>query len=160
MKKRYPKRVNPQTRLTRFEDVFKSVGLKKPMFRNLLCVLSAIGVGQTFRIHEIAACLPIGVAREQSRQKRLLRFLETPLPVDALKGTWFVSVVRWVSKDANAHLYVRVEETQLIAGWKALGVAIPFRHRAIPVFAFIYSDAQSREGIYKRHNEIIHYFCT
>ena len=29
MKKRYPKRVNPQTMLTRFEKIFKAVGLKR-----------------------------------------------------------------------------------------------------------------------------------
>ena len=28
MKKRYPKRVNPQTMITRFEEIFKSVGLR------------------------------------------------------------------------------------------------------------------------------------
>ena len=28
MKKRYPKRVNPHPMLTRFEEIFKSVGMK------------------------------------------------------------------------------------------------------------------------------------
>ena len=28
MKKRYPKRVNPETMITRFEEMFKAVGLK------------------------------------------------------------------------------------------------------------------------------------
>ena len=159
MKKRYPKRVNPKPMITRFEEIFKSVGMKKPTFRNLLFVLIAISVSQTFRINEIASRLPIGVDREKSKQKRFLRFLDTPLPIDALKEAWFVSVVSWFSKVANAHLYLLVDETDLIAGWKAVVVAIPFRHRAIPVFWFIYSDAQIREGIYKSHNEIIQYFC-
>ena len=39
-------------------------------------------------------------------------------------------------------------------------IAIPFRHRALPVFWFIYSDQQIRDGIYKSHNEIIQYFCA
>ena len=159
MKKRYPKRVNPETMITRFEEIFKSVGLKKPTFRNLLFVLIAIGVAQTFRINEIASRLPIGVAREKSKQKRFLRFLDTPLRVDALKRAWFVSVVGWFFKDAGGHLYLLVDETDLIAGWKALVVAIPFRHRAIPVFYFIYTDQQIRDGLYKSHNEIIQYFC-
>ena len=159
MKKRYPKRVNPETMITRFEEIFKSVGLKKPTFRNLLFVLIAIGVAQTFRINEIASRLPIGVAREKSKQKRFLRFLDTPLRVDALKTAWFVSVVGWFFKDAGGHLYLLVDETDLIAEWKALVVAIPFRHRAIPVFYFIYTDQQIRDGIYKSHNEIIQYFC-
>ena len=159
MKKRYPKRVNPKTMITRFQDIFKSVGLKKPTARNLLCVLIAIRVAKTFRINEIASRLPIVVAREKSKQKRFLRFLETPLPIDALKAAWFVSVLRWCCKAANDHLYLLVDETQLIAEWKALGVAVPFRHRAIPVFWFIYTDQQIRDGIYKSHNEIIQHFC-
>ena len=159
MKKRYPKRVNPQTIITRFEEIFKSVGLKKLTARNLLFVLIAISVAQTFRINEIASRLPVIVAREKSKQKRFLRFLETPLSIDALKTAWFVSVVSWCSKAANDHLYLLVDETKLIAGWKALVVAIPFRHRAIPVFWFIYNDQQIRDGIYKSHNEIIQYFC-
>lgn len=158
MKKRYPKRVNPETMITRFEEIIKSVGLKKPGLRNLLFVLIAISVARTFRINEIASRLPISVAREKSKQKRFLRFLETPLPIDALKAAWFVSVVRGCCKAANDHLYLLVDETQLIAGWKALVVAIPFRHRAIPVFWFIYNDQQIRDGIYKSHNEIIQYF--
>ena len=160
MKKRYPKRVNPETMITRFGEIFKSVGMKRPVFRNLLFVLIAISVAKTFRINEVASRLPIGVAREKSKQKRFLRFLDTPLPIDALKGAWFVSVVRWFSKKASEHLYLLIDETDLIAGWKALVVAIPFRHRAIPVFWFIYSDQQIREGIYKSHNEIIQYFCA
>ena len=159
MKKRYPKRVNPETMITRFEEIFKSVGLKKPTFRNLVFVLIAIGVAQTFRINEIASRLPVVVKREKSKHKRFLRFLETPLRVDALKRAWFVSVLGWFSKDAGVHLYLLVDETDLIAGWKAIVVAIPFRHRAIPVFWFIYSDQQIRDGIYKSHNEIIQYFC-
>ena len=161
MKKRYPKRVNPHSMITRFGEIFKSVGMKKPVYRNLLLVLIAISVAQTFRINEIASRLPISVVREKSKQKRFLRFLDTPgFPVDALKSAWFVSVVRWFSKDAADHLYLLVDETDLISGWKALVVAVPFRHRAIPVFWFIYSDAQIREGLYKSHNEIIQYFCA
>ena len=159
MKKTYPKRVNPGSMLTRFEEIFKSVGMKKPTFRNLLFVVIAIGVAQTFRINEIASHLPIVVAREQSKQKRFLRFLETPLPVDALKVAWFVSVLGWFSKDVKDHLYLLVDETQLIGEWQALVVGVAFRHRAIPVFWFIYSNEQIREGVYMSHNEIIQYFC-
>ena len=158
MKKRYPKRVNPETMITRFEEICKSVGLKKPTFRNLLFVLIAISVAKTFRINEIASRLPLVVAREKSKQKRFLRFLDTPLPVDALKTAWFAAVLTWFSRDAGADVYLLVDETDLIAGWKALVISIPFRHRAIPIFWFIYSNQQIRDGIYKSHNEIIQYF--
>ena len=120
--------------ITRFEEILKSVGMKKPTFRNLLFVLIAIGVARTFRINEIASRLPVVVAREKSKQKRFLRFLETPLPVDALKVAWFVLVVGWFSKDVKDHLYLLVDETQLIGEWQVLVVAVAFRHRAIPVF--------------------------
>ena len=159
MKKRYPKRVNPKPMITRFQEMFKSIDMKKPTLRNLLFVVIAISVSKTFRINEIASRLPLDVEREKSKQKRLLRFLETPLPLDALKADWFVSVVSWCRKAAGDHLYLLVDETKLIAGWKALVVAIPFRHRAIPVFWFIYNDQQIRDGLYKSHNEIIQYFC-
>ncbi len=82
MKKRYPKRVNPETRITRFEEIFKSVGMKRPIFRNLLFVLVAISIAQTFRINEIASRLPLVVKREKSKQKRFLRFLDSRLPGD------------------------------------------------------------------------------
>ena len=86
--------------------------------------------------------------------------LETPgFAVDALQKAYFLSVVRWFFKDAGDHLYLLIDETDLLSGWKAIVVAIPFRHRAIPVFWFIYSDEQIRAGLYKSHNEIIQYFC-
>ena len=70
MKKKYPKRVNPKPMITRFQDIFKSVGLKKPTFRNLLLTVIAIGVAKTFRINEIASrlatcCLPREVETEK-----------------------------------------------------------------------------------------------
>ena len=52
MKKKYPKRGNPETMITRFEEILKSVGMKKPMFRNLFFVLIAISVAKTFRINK------------------------------------------------------------------------------------------------------------
>ena len=76
MKKIYPKRANPETMITRFQEIVKSVDMKKPMLRNLLLVIIAISVEQTFRINEIASRLPVVVAREKSKQKRFLRFLE------------------------------------------------------------------------------------
>ena len=92
-------------------------------------------------------------------RKGFCAFLRCSGPIDALKAAWFVSVVSWFCKDAGDHLYLLVDETQLLGAWKALVVAVPFRHRAIPVFWFIYSDEQIRDGVYKSHNEIIQYFC-
>ncbi|MDE0427647.1 MAG: hypothetical protein OXN25_22560 [Candidatus Poribacteria bacterium] len=84
MKKIYPKRVNPNFMLTRFAEICKPLGMKKPVFRNLCFMLHAMSVAKTFRMNEIATCLPIVVDREKSKQKRLLRFLETPLSTEKL----------------------------------------------------------------------------
>ena len=60
MKKRhYLKRVIPKTMITRFQEIFKPVSVKKPAFRNLPFILIAISVAKTFRINEIAARLPL-----------------------------------------------------------------------------------------------------
>ena len=39
-----------------------------------------MSVSKTFRPNEIASRLPIDVEKEKSKQKRLLRFLDTPFP--------------------------------------------------------------------------------
>lgn len=160
MNRYYPKRVNPKTMITRFQEIFKPIGLKKTAFRNLLLTTIAISVAKTFRINEIASCLPLVVKTEKSKQKRFLRFLETALPLNDLQRAWCGCVVGclWRRK-AGQHLLLLVDETDLIAGWKAIVVAVAFRHRAIPVFWFIYSDQEIRDGIYKSHNEILQGFC-
>ena len=66
MKNRYaPKRANPKTMITHFREVFKSIGLKKPSFRNLLLAVMAVCTAKTFRINEIATRLPIAVKTEK-----------------------------------------------------------------------------------------------
>ena len=96
----YPKRVNPKTMITHFHEIFKPAVLKKTSLRNLLLVTIAVAVAKTFRINEIASRLPIDVKTEKSKQKRLLRFLEMPLPLEVLKQAWFGFVLRclWATK--------------------------------------------------------------
>ena len=147
MNRYYPKRVNPKTMIARFKEIFKPIGLKKPAFRNLLLTTIAMSVSKTFRINEM-----------KSKQKRFLRFLETPLPVDGIKRAWFVFVVGLVWRKVKHHLLLLIDETELIAGWKAIVVSIAFRQRGIPVFWCIYSDQEIRDGVYKSHNEIIQDF--
>ena len=81
----YPKRVKPKTMITHFREIFNPIGLKKPGFRNLLLTVIAIATLKTFRIHEIASRLPIDVKTEKSKQKRLLRFLDTHLPMACIQ---------------------------------------------------------------------------
>ena len=97
----YPKRVNPKTMLTHFSEMFKSVGLKKPAFRNLLLSILGVCVAKTFRINEIASRLPIVVKTEKSKQKRFLRFLETSLPMGGIQEG-LVRLHSWVSLAASS----------------------------------------------------------
>lgn len=159
MKKRtHPKRVNPRKMITHFSEIFKSVSLKKPSLRNLLLSVIAICVANTFRINEIASRLPILVESEKSKQKRFLRFLETSLPIGAIQEAWFTFTVGYLWRHHKHRLFL-VDETGLIAGWKAIVAAIPFRHRAIPVLWLLYKDEEIDARKYKSHNEIIQRFC-
>ena len=161
MKNRYaPKRANPKTMITHFREIFKPIGLKKPSFRNLLFLVIAVCTAKTFRINEIALRLPIQVKTEKSKQKRLLRFLDTPLPMARLQQAWFTFVVDYLLRvKADRYFLLLVDETDLISGWKAVVAAMPFRHRAIPVFWFIYKDEEIQSQKYKSHNRIIQRFC-
>ena len=97
---------------------------------------------------------------EKSKQKRLLRFLDTPLPLTCIQKAWFTFVVGYLLRvKADPYFLLLVDETDLIEGWKAIVVAMPFRHRAIPVFWFIYKDEQIQSGRYKSHNQIVQRFC-
>ena len=93
-----PKWVHPKKMITHFSEVFKDVDVKKTSLRNLLFVILAVAVAKTFRINAIAARLPIVVKKEKSKQKRLLRFLETPLPLDA---SWRRGVFSSVAGSGN-----------------------------------------------------------
>ena len=115
---------------------------------------------ENLRINEIATRLPIAVKTEKSKQKRLLRFLDTPLPLAGLQNAWFTFVVHWLlCLKADRYFLLLVDETDLIDGWKAIVAAMPFRHRAIPVFWFIYKDEEIQSQKYKSHNQIIQRFC-
>ena len=145
--------------ITHFSEVFKDVDVKKTSLRNLLLVILAVAVAKTFRINTIAARLPIVVKKEKSEQKRLLRFLDTPLPLACLEKAWFTFVVGYLLHiKADRYFLLLVDETDLIERWKVIVAAIPFRHRAIPVFWFIYKDEEIQSGKYKSHNEIIQRF--
>ena len=86
------KRANPRKIIAGFQEVFKQVLVKITSQRNLLLVILAVSVSKTFRINEIASCLPIDVAKEKSKQKRLLRFLDTPFPYQDVMRAWLASV--------------------------------------------------------------------
>ncbi len=106
------------------------------MLRNFLLTLLAVSVSKTFRINEIASCLPIDVAKEKSKQKRLLRFLDTPFPCrDVMQAVLaYVTQEVWRSKRAKHQALILIDETDLPGGWKAIVASVPFRNRAIPIY--------------------------
>lgn len=161
MKRGYTRKwVHPRKMITHFSEVFKDVDIKKTSLRNLLFVVLAVAAAKTFRINAIAARLPIIVKKEKSKQKRLLRFLETPLPLDALMEAWCLFACRWIWKRTQKYFYVLIDETDLPNGWKAIVASIPFRNRAIPIFWLVYENEEIRNMTYKSHNTIIQDFCV
>ena len=82
------KRVHPGKIIAGLREVFKTVSVKKTRQRNFFLMVAAVCVSRTFRINEIASRLPICVKTEKSKQKRVLRFLETPFPLESVMAAW------------------------------------------------------------------------
>lgn len=156
------KRVHPKKIIAGFQEVFNRVSVKKTSRRNFFLTLLAVSVSKTFRISEIASCLPIDVEKEKSKQKRLLRFLDTPFPSESVMEQWLRYVLRhlWCAKCALQQALILIDETDLLEGWKAIVASVPFRNRAIPIYWHLYKNEEISDGIYKSHNEIIQNFCV
>ena len=148
------KGVNPKLMVTHFSKIFKSNVLKKTTARTLLLILMAVA---TFRINEIARRLPIDVKTEKAKQKRVLRFLDTPFPLLAAKQAWAIVLKRFWTSNTAGHRLLLIDETKLFGDWKAI-VAAVFRNRAIPVF-WKYRDQDIRDLRYKSHNKLVQDFC-
>ena len=92
--------VHPKKMITQFSETFKDVEIKKTRLRNLRLVVLAVAAAKTFRINAIASRLPSVGKKEKSKQKRLLRFLETPLPLDP---SWRQGVFSAVAGSGKGH---------------------------------------------------------
>ena len=87
--------------------VFNGVCIKKPTLRNFYLLLQAVCVAPSFRIQSIASHLPIRVKHDKSKQKRVLRFIDTYFPVAAVKGAWLSHIVVSVCRSVGMqHLLV------------------------------------------------------
>lgn len=75
----------------------------------------AVCVSKTFRINEIASHLPIDAKKEKSKQKRLLRFLDTPFPSQDVMQALLVYVTQhlWHSKREKQQALVLIYDTDL-----------------------------------------------
>ena len=160
-KRRSQKWVHPNTIIAGFKEVFKTRVVKKTSLRNLLLSIVAVSVAQTLRINEVASRLPITVKNEKSKQKRFLRFLETPFPIDVTQQAWVRFVLRrlWKPTKTDKYPLIIIDETDLHAGLKAIVAAVAFRKRAIPIFWWVYSNAEIQDMTYKSHNQLIQDFC-
>lgn len=156
--KQSQKRVNPTPMITTITDIFKPV-LKKPALKNVILTVIAIALSKTFHVNEIASRLPVSVKHQKTKQKRLLRFLASAFPIDAVMRCWLVFVLERVCHPGTARPLILVDETKLIDNFKALVAAVPFRQRAIPIYWHIYTDAEIQDMTYKSHNEIVQRFC-
>ena len=160
-KRRSQKRVHPDTIIASFKEVFKTRVVKKTSLRNLLLSVVAVSVAKTLRINEVASRLPIIVKNEKSKQKRFLRFLETPFAIDATQQGWVRFVLRrlWKPTKTDKYPLIIIDETDLHGGLKAIVAAVGFRKRAIPIFWWVYSNAEIQDMTYKSHNQLIQRFC-
>jgi hypothetical protein len=120
-------------------------------------------MARTLRINEVASRLPIAVKNEKSKQKRFLRFLETPFAIDATQQAWLRFVLRrrpWKPTKSDKYPLILIDETDLHGGLKAIVAAVGFPKRAIPIFWWVYSNAEIQDMTYKSHNQLIQDFCV
>jgi hypothetical protein len=125
-----------------------------PCLKNTILVIIAITLAEMFRINEIARCLPICVSDKQ-KQKRLLRFLSRGYPTESVMKRWALFVLRKVYATTKSKVLLLIDETDLLFGYKAIVVAIPFRMRAIPIYWKIYQNEQIQDMVYLSHNTLI-----
>ena len=157
--KHHQKQVNPDRMIMTVTDIFNPV-LNKPALKNLILIIVAITSADTLRGCELARHLPTDAKRDNAKKTRLLRFLAREYPLDEVMKRWLAFVLEQVCQKRKKYTSILRDETKLIGGYKAIVAAIPFRERAIPIFGFIYSDAEIKEMKHKSHNQVIADFCT
>lgn len=81
-------------------------------------------------------------------QAGLLRFLERDYPIKSVLLRWALFVLRKVYGKTKSKVLLLIDETDLLFGYKAIVVAIPFRMRAIPIYWKIYTNQQIQDMVY------------
>ena len=150
--------LTPVAAVDHIQSIFTGV-LKKPGLKNLCLCVVAILRANNMRINEVAASLPVRVKTHKTRQKRLLRFLDTPFPASEAIACWCEAELRAVSHRKGVPKRLLIDETQVYGDEKAIVASLPFRNRAIPIFWCVYNDDEIRDCTYKSHNAIIQKFC-
>ena len=152
-------RVNPHTLIPHIREVFKNV-LKLPALRNLILVIFASFHTKTFRINTLASYLPVNVAHYKTKQKRLLRFINSNFPTSIAMETW-CSFVLWQLYDKIGRVprILLVDETDILKNYRIIVIAVPFRKRAIPIYWKIYRKDAFDKVEYPSHNVLVQEFC-
>ena len=75
-------------------------------------------------------------------------------------GCWLVFVLNRVCQPDTGRPLILIDETKVLGNFKAIVAAVPFRHRALPIYWHIYTDAEIQDMTHKSHNEIIQRFCV
>ena len=88
-----------------------------PCLKNTILVIIAITLAETFRINEIARCLPLSVS-DKHKQKRLLRFLDRGYPTASVMKQWALFVLRKVYGTSKSKVLLLIDETDLLFGYK------------------------------------------
>ena len=127
MKRFAPDKVNTGALISKVKQGFKIV-LKRPALRNLILVMLASLRTTTFRINTLAAHLPVLVAHYKTKQKRLLRFINSNFPTDVALVAWCRFVLCWLyNKIGQAPRIVLVDETDILEHYRVIVMAVPFR---------------------------------
>lgn len=143
--------------ITALSHIFKEQ-TTKPQLKNMILVAIAMAMSKIFRINELSRHLPVAVSSEKTRQKRLLRFVDSNLPTESICDRWLKFVIETVYRSGQTNALILIDETDLIGDYKAMVAAIAFRRRAILIDFLIYRDSDIQSMKYKSHNEIIELF--
>ncbi len=124
----------------------------------MLMILASIRTS-VFRINTLTAALPVAVGHYKTKQKRLLRFINSDFPTTSAMEVWCVYVLRSLyGKGKCALRILLIDETDILKEYRVIVVAVPFRKRAIPIYWKIYAkDAFDKRG-YPSHNVLVQEF--
>ena len=130
-------KVNPLLIIPSINQAFKTV-LKRPAHRNLILVILACIHAKTLKINVFARHLPVFVAHYKTKQKRLLRFIDSNFPTPIAMEAWCAFVLRQLCDKTRR---------------------VPFRKRAIPIYWKIYEKDAFKRMVYPSYNVLVQEFC-
>ena len=138
---------------------FKSV-LKRPALKNLILVILASLHTKIFQINMLASNLPVNVTHYKTKQKRLLRFINSNFPTSIAMEVWCAFVL-WELYDNTRRVprILLVDETDILKNYRIIVIAVPFRKRAIPIYWKIYRKDAFDKVEYPSHNVLVQEFC-